>query len=48
MFRPVCLFCVSKMILKKLKFFFSFLQINIFFNVIDDFDVLISKIILKK
>jgi len=43
-------FCVSKIFLKKFKFFlfFSSLQINIFLVFLDYFDPLISKLIFKK
>jgi hypothetical protein len=44
---PVC-FCVSKAFLKKIEFFFSLLQINIFLVFLDHFDALISKMIFKK
>jgi hypothetical protein len=47
---PVC-FCVSKVFLKKFAnfLFFNLLQINFFFFVfLNHFDVLVSKIILKK
>jgi len=46
---PIC-FCVSKVLLKKFKnfLFFSLLQINIFLVLSNHFDVLMSKIILKK
>ena len=40
-------FCVLKIFLKKIKFFYLF-QINIFLVFSDHFDILISKIILKK
>jgi len=45
----VC-FCVLKIFLKKINFFyfFSLLQINIFLVFLDHFDALISKIIFKK
>jgi hypothetical protein len=46
---PIC-FCILKALLKKMiiYLFFSLLQINPFLVFLDHFDVLISKMILKK